>query len=636
MPVLPTAAPAPVDGGDPQRLEAAFRRVNGLYLQIERAVRRVVHRAPDCFEETLQRFPLHPPQIALFVTFLRLFLSSPGGELNDLVGRHLDFYYKDVLRLPFREHTPDRAHLLLTLSKAVERFKLERGTRFDAGKDATKVPVAEVAELGRRVVALWPDGVEVPSPLLAEWTHDEQLARAIADVSEDARTRRNERLGVLMNLHRRRGIFPLAQSHSHDAEAALTAGPSQVSDTERFLQAQADASARANAMNQLVWCAEGCEVPRVAYGLTAPKGKWHRGAVILRPPVWRDLSEPDRVAAEQGGRYALRAIIELDRSAPPIVDIGPRAAGCAAPAASTSCRRRQAPASRVQLATAGSVSCRQIHADTSAPGRGAIHRQIDADDTADPGATDQLGHRRAWITDLLLAEELHELGRQCLGRGRASTARRFEAGQAVAFVGGHPSLDRTHRHAHAATSRMGVVTRRDFAHRSARRPAGQHERMDLGDGGVAKQRDGRRGMRRRGRVAHEPEGGSPERRPATGEFVGGGPRPDTAISEHRSGAGERPTIQDEPCCSHRWGRCHRPPRCPAPSRRSRMEPSTTMATRIATMAFPRAVQHVDHIAAAVRSVMVGTSRREAICSRCRSVTPGWTPSNRPAASTRRP
>ena len=43
--------------------------------------------------------------------------KKPQGILNEFTGRHLDFYYKDVLRLTKKAAVADKAHLLLELKK---------------------------------------------------------------------------------------------------------------------------------------------------------------------------------------------------------------------------------------------------------------------------------------------------------------------------------------------------------------------------------------------------------------------------------------------------------------------------------------------------------------------------------------
>ncbi len=83
----------------------------------------------------LSAWPHHQPQYALFLSWLRLMEEARGG-VNELVGRHLDFYYSDVLQLRPAPATADTAFPTLELNKVVESIALPAGTAFNAGKDA--------------------------------------------------------------------------------------------------------------------------------------------------------------------------------------------------------------------------------------------------------------------------------------------------------------------------------------------------------------------------------------------------------------------------------------------------------------------------------------------------------------------
>jgi len=75
------------------------------------------------------------PHLSLFVAFLNL-LQYPQNSLNELPKRHLDFYYRDVLRLSPNEFTPDSVHLLVELAKNAISELVAEGSGFEAGKDS--------------------------------------------------------------------------------------------------------------------------------------------------------------------------------------------------------------------------------------------------------------------------------------------------------------------------------------------------------------------------------------------------------------------------------------------------------------------------------------------------------------------
>ncbi len=85
-------------------------------------------------EQTLTNFSSHTPHYALFISFLHLFKKAQG-QLNQFTGRHLDFHYKDVLRLQTKKAEPDSAHIVVELQKGIAQHLLKQGTLFKGGKD---------------------------------------------------------------------------------------------------------------------------------------------------------------------------------------------------------------------------------------------------------------------------------------------------------------------------------------------------------------------------------------------------------------------------------------------------------------------------------------------------------------------
>ncbi|HBB35674.1 MAG TPA: hypothetical protein DDZ80_10165 [Cyanobacteria bacterium UBA8803] len=78
------------------------------------------------------------PHLALFIAFLELY-QKPQELINRLTGRHLDFYYQDVLRLKPKAAVPDRAHILIELKKNASPITISPAHLFSAGKDHTGV-----------------------------------------------------------------------------------------------------------------------------------------------------------------------------------------------------------------------------------------------------------------------------------------------------------------------------------------------------------------------------------------------------------------------------------------------------------------------------------------------------------------
>ena len=99
-----------------------------------RVDRTLVRLAGEQLQASLEK-PDHPPHTALYIAFLKLF-EVVRDDLNGFTERHLDHYYRRVLKLREREAVPDTAHLVFTLAKQAEDFELAAGTLLRAGKDA--------------------------------------------------------------------------------------------------------------------------------------------------------------------------------------------------------------------------------------------------------------------------------------------------------------------------------------------------------------------------------------------------------------------------------------------------------------------------------------------------------------------
>ena len=77
------------------------------------------------------------PHIALFVCFLKL-MQFHHRNLNKTTRRHLDFYYKRVLKLSLKPFSPDKVHIIFSLAKNITSHTMKKGSGMDAGKDKDK------------------------------------------------------------------------------------------------------------------------------------------------------------------------------------------------------------------------------------------------------------------------------------------------------------------------------------------------------------------------------------------------------------------------------------------------------------------------------------------------------------------
>ncbi|MGD7035300.1 baseplate J/gp47 family protein [Methylotuvimicrobium buryatense] len=99
---------------------------------------RIVVEAKQELENSFIQNGNHEPHYALLIAFLRLF-EGTRAEINTLTGRHLDFYYRDILQLKEKPAEPPRVHLLAELAKHADSHRFDSGVSFKAGKDESGI-----------------------------------------------------------------------------------------------------------------------------------------------------------------------------------------------------------------------------------------------------------------------------------------------------------------------------------------------------------------------------------------------------------------------------------------------------------------------------------------------------------------
>ena len=105
-----------------------------IYLAYYKQYIRLSDIVPELLEESLSSDEGHAPHTALLLTFLELFRHGQD-YMNTLTKRHLDFYYKDVLRLSEKEAVPDQVHVIFELAKNLNQGLVKNGADLLDGKD---------------------------------------------------------------------------------------------------------------------------------------------------------------------------------------------------------------------------------------------------------------------------------------------------------------------------------------------------------------------------------------------------------------------------------------------------------------------------------------------------------------------
>jgi hypothetical protein len=87
----------------------------------------------------------HPPHLAILFSFLKLF-KYLQDDLNKFAKKHLDHFYKEVLKLKPKAADPDHTHLVIETQKQLDKYLLKKGIAFKDGKDANKTDIIFISE----------------------------------------------------------------------------------------------------------------------------------------------------------------------------------------------------------------------------------------------------------------------------------------------------------------------------------------------------------------------------------------------------------------------------------------------------------------------------------------------------------
>jgi hypothetical protein len=115
-----------------EKLSSVFKKIELVYNSFYKAIIHILHRIPNYLEKSLTEDDTHFPNTSLYIAFLRLF-EIQQANLNSISGRHLDYYYFNILKDKLKDGTPDKAHIYFDLAPNSKQYELPAGTLFDGG-----------------------------------------------------------------------------------------------------------------------------------------------------------------------------------------------------------------------------------------------------------------------------------------------------------------------------------------------------------------------------------------------------------------------------------------------------------------------------------------------------------------------
>ncbi|RAJ80138.1 hypothetical protein CLV59_105246 [Chitinophaga dinghuensis] len=117
------------------QIKNAALYIDDIFIAFYNSLVQLSNNGDGYLQFALKAYPGHQPHMGLFLSFLQLF-QLVQTQMNDITGRMLDFYYRDVLHLTEKPSVPDKAHIIFELAKDVKEYSLDQGTALSAGKDA--------------------------------------------------------------------------------------------------------------------------------------------------------------------------------------------------------------------------------------------------------------------------------------------------------------------------------------------------------------------------------------------------------------------------------------------------------------------------------------------------------------------
>lgn len=131
--------------GSRNRLMGMMEALSSLWPAMIEAVKLLSGAAEHSIEESLfstseEMKQEHTPHLALLFAFLKLF-QHLQTDLNGFTKKHLDFFFREVLRLQPRAAEADKAHIVFEIQKQLDAHLLKKGLQVKDAKDKNNAEI---------------------------------------------------------------------------------------------------------------------------------------------------------------------------------------------------------------------------------------------------------------------------------------------------------------------------------------------------------------------------------------------------------------------------------------------------------------------------------------------------------------
>jgi hypothetical protein len=114
--------------------DEALKNLLLIYRTVYIALSGLVAKAPALLRASLHNNNRHEPHIGLLLAFLDVY-QYLQDDLNQLTHRHLNFYYRHILKQNVSPRKPDQLYAVFSLSPDISQLTLPQGTRLLAGQN---------------------------------------------------------------------------------------------------------------------------------------------------------------------------------------------------------------------------------------------------------------------------------------------------------------------------------------------------------------------------------------------------------------------------------------------------------------------------------------------------------------------
>jgi len=117
-----------------ERKLEAFNTLYKFFNSITASYNLIINSSHNYLEQKLNG-GLIQPHVALFIAFIRIY-EYAQNDINNFTQRHLDYFYKEILKFENYPEKPDKVHITFDLQDSITTYKVPKNTELYAMQDS--------------------------------------------------------------------------------------------------------------------------------------------------------------------------------------------------------------------------------------------------------------------------------------------------------------------------------------------------------------------------------------------------------------------------------------------------------------------------------------------------------------------